>query len=150
MFASRVTKEVEVDDGESLVKVTIQKLSARALDKAREAKSIAQLTAMRPASKDMWQGMRSAEMDRLADELKEKRANEAADPKARARARYDLHDREHVLQAGIVRWTSVTLLSEKALDDLDEATAQKLHEAILDLSLPPLDPVEAEAVLAKG
>ena len=150
MFASRVTKDVDVEDGESVTKVTIQKLSARSLEKAREVKSAAQLTAMRPASKDMWEGLRSAEVEKLAGELAEKRSKEAADPKARAKVRYDAHDQAHILRAGIVRWTSTVPLDEKALEDLDEATAEKLHEAILDLSLPALDPVEAEATLAKG
>jgi hypothetical protein len=157
MFASRVTRDVEVEgEGGAAVFVTVQKLSARSLEKAREAKSAAQLASLRAASKDMLQVWRSAEVEEAAKRLAEKRAQEVADPKARAKARYDAHDREHVLLAGVVRWTAKAPNGEpipvapEHLLDLDEATAQTLHEAILDLSLPPLDPADAEAVLAKG
>jgi len=154
MFASRVTKEVEVEDDGKPVVVTIQKLSARSLEKAREAKSAAQLAAMRAGGKEMWSGLRSAEVDAVAEKIAEKRAKQATDLKAQRQARYDAHDRDHILRAGIVRWTAERRLKDPddeqdAIGDLDEQTAQKLHEAILDLSLPPLDPVEAEATLAK-
>lgn len=150
MFASRTTKTIEVQDDDGRpIQVTLQKLSARSLEKAREAKSIAQLTAMRPASKDMWAGIREGEAQ-LEDLKKEIREKKTDDPKARAKARYDSYDREHVIRAGVVRWTAARTFDDGAIGDLDEDTADKLHAAILDLSLPPLDPVEAEAALAKS
>lgn len=149
MFASRITKDVEAHDGDTLVTVTIQKLSGRSLRKAQEAAQAAALLSMRAASKDMLQVWNSKEVEAAADKLAEQRKREAADPKARAKARYAAYDRDAILLAGIVRWTANKPVAE-GLEDLDEETSQKLHEAILDLSLPPLDPVEAEAQLAKG
>jgi len=64
------------------------------------------------------------------------------------KARYTTYDRQLVIQAGVVSWTYPERLSD-GLEDLDEETAQKLHEAILDLSLPPIDPVERDAVHSK-
>ncbi len=152
MFASRITQNVQCDDGEHVVTVTVQKLSGRSLEKARDARSAAQIASLRSASKDLLQVMRSDQIEAAAQQLAEKRKKEAADPKLRAKARYDAHDREHVLNAGIVRWSCEAdkPLSSETIADLDEESAQKLHEAILDLSLPPLDPVDAEAIEGKG
>jgi hypothetical protein len=149
MFAKRITKDVEVNEGDKVVSVTIQKLSGRALRHAQEQQTISELTSMRAASRDMWAGLRSAEAEELAQRVADKKKKETADPKARAKARYAAHDRTHVLNAGIVRWNASVPLTPESIDELDEETCEKLHEAILDLSLPPLDPVEAEAVIAK-
>lgn len=152
MFASRITKDVQCDDGDTAVIVTIQKLSGRSLEKARDARSAAQIASLRTASKDLLQVMRSDQLEVAAEQLAARRAKEAADPKAKAKARYEAYDREHVLNAGIVRWSCELRkkLSPEAIGDLDEESAQKLHEAILDLSLPPLDPVVAEVEEGKG
>jgi hypothetical protein len=144
MFASRVTKDVQVES----VVVTIQKLSGRSLDKAKDARSAAQLGSLRAASKDLLQVMKSDQVEAAAEKLAAQRAKEVTDLKAKARARFDAYDREHVLVAGIVRWSceAETRLSPEAVGDLDEETAQLLHEEILTLSLPPVDPVEAAAL----
>ena len=152
MFASRITKDVDIQDGDSVVVVTIQKLSGRSLQKAREARSAAQLSALRGASKDMLQVFRSSELDQAAEQLAAKRAREANDPEVRRLARYNDFDRECILNAGLVRWScqDKVALSSESIADLDEDTAQRLHTAILDLSLLPLDPAMAEAELGKG
>jgi hypothetical protein len=152
MFASRITKDVQCDDGDNAVIVTIQKLSGRSLEKARDARSAAQIASLRTASKDLLQVMRSDQLEVAAEQLAARRAKEMTDAKAKAKARYDSFDREHVLNAGVVRWSceSIKKLSPESIGDLDEESAQKLHEAILDLSLPPLDPVLAEAEEGKG
>jgi hypothetical protein len=144
MFASRVTKDVQVED----VVVTIQKLSGRSLDKAKDARSAAQLGSLRAASKDLLQVMKSDQVEAAAEKLAAQRAKEATDLKAKARARFDAYDREHVLLAGIVRWSceATVRFCPDAVADLDEESAQLLHEEILTLSLPPVDPVEAAAL----
>jgi len=148
MFASRITKNVDVQDGDGVVIVTVQKLSGRSLQKAREQRSAAQLASLRGASKDMLAMFRSPELDVLAAQVK----RQTEDAQARAQARYNEFDREAVLNAGIVRWSCEDRikLSPEAVADLDEDTAQKLHAEILDLSLPPLDPAVLEAELGKG
>ena len=144
MFASRVTKDVQVEDAV----VTIQKLSGRSLDRAKDARSAAQLGSLRAASRDLLQVMKSDQVEAAAEKLAAQRAKEQADPKAKAQARFEAYDREHVLLAGIVRWSceAAVHLSPESIGDLDEQAAQQLHEEILTLSLPPVDPVEAEAL----
>lgn len=149
MFASRITKDIDIQDGDSVVVVHVQKLSGRALQNARDARSTAQLAALRGASKDMLAMIRSPELDAAAEAVAAKRKAEAADPKLRTKARYGEYDRWTVLTAGIVRWSADVPLPA-GVDDLDEPAAQTLHEAILDLSLPPLDPAVIEAELGKG
>lgn len=151
MFASRITKNVEIQDGDDVVIVTVQKLSGRSLQKAKEAKSAAQLSALRGASKEMLAMFRSPELEAAAAQIAAKRGAEASDSKAREQARYDQFDRECVLNAGIVRWSceDKIKLSPEAIGDLDEDAAQRLHAEILTLSLPPLDPSAIEAELGK-
>jgi len=149
MFASRVTRDVEVQDADGVVIVTVRKLSARSLEKAREVRSAQQLGSLKNASKELLLVMRSGEVEAAAAQLAARREAEAKDLKVRARSRYDAHDRESVLNAGIVRWSCQEPVSPDNISDLDEGAAQQLHEAILDLSLPPLDPAEAEAAEGK-
>lgn len=135
MFASKVTSQVVFDDGV----VNIRKLSARSLEKASEARQISVSQLSRSMGPELMRAFATPTEDRTKVEpsLEE-----------RTRARYATYDRQSVLQAGVVSWTYDTKVAE-GLDDLDEESAQKLHEAILDLSLPPLDPVEREAVHSK-
>lgn len=149
MFASRITRDVDVQDGESVVVVTVQKLSGNALQDAREARGAAQLASLRGASKELLQVFRSSDLDAAAEKLAAQRRAEAADIVVRARARYAEYDRGTVLKAGIVRW-SVGEVTHERVADLDEEASQKLHEAILDLSLPSLDPAVGEAESGKG
>jgi hypothetical protein len=128
MFASNVKGSIELEDGDSKVTVTIKKLSARALDQAREARITQATRRAREVGADLIASMRSAQTPPVttptAEQLRE--------------ARYDLYDRDVVLRAGVVAWTHATPLAV-GLEDLDEPSAVKLSQAILDLSLPPLD-----------
>ena len=151
MFASRVTKNVVLNDGDFEVTVTIQKLSARALEKAREARTISQAAPLRAMGGEILRAVRDeSSLDEASKALKAKRATLEGAKKER----YDAHDRALVLQAGIVRWASsmpdLKRLSPDAIDDLDEESAQKLHEEIIDLSLPPIDEEELAQQAAKG
>lgn len=139
MFASKVTKEVVLDGGE---RVVIRKLNHAALDRAREVRSSAGAKSLRDFGGEILKVMRSEEFSQL------KQARDES-PEAAKAGRYAAFDRNVVLQAGIVSWTAEVKLSAEAIDDLDEPSAQKLHEEIVDLSLPPLDPKKAEE-LAKN
>ena len=150
MFASRITKDVDIQDGAAIVVVTVQKLSGRSLQAARDARSQAQLGSLRGASREMLEMIRSPQLDAAAEKLAAQRKSEATDPDAQRKARYNDYDREHVLLAGIVRWSAKPDKSPEAIADLDEDVSQKLHEAILDLSLPSLDPAKVEAEVGKG
>ena len=150
MFASKVTAQVELisDDGEPGV-VNIRKLSALSLEKASMNRQItvSQLT------RSMGPEMLKALSNTPDDEVPPGGIKPAAKPEPslddQRKARYTLYDRRDVLQAGVVSWSFETRISE-GLEDLDEEAARKLHEAILDLSLPPLTEEEREAVSAKG
>lgn len=139
MFASDCRKPVEVGD----VQVTIRKLSARVLERAREARSAAQVKSLRDLGPEMVKVMKSDGLEAVAQELKR-------DESAVKRQRYGAFDRQTVLAEGIVSWTHSRPLDSAAIADLDEETAELLHEQILELSLPPLDRAESEAVEAKG
>jgi hypothetical protein len=134
MFASKVTREVTLDGGE---RVVIRKLNHASLDRAREAQSSKGARSLRDFGGEIVKVLRSEEFV----ELKTKKAE---DPDAPRKARYAAFDRGVVLTAGIQSWTAEVKLSAEAIQDLDDATAQRLHEEIIDLSLPPLDPKAAE------
>lgn len=136
MFASKVTDAVVLDGGE---RVTIRKLNHSALDLAREARSSRGAKSLRDFGGDILRVLRSEEFVDM------KKAREEAGPEALRAARYAAFDRSVVLQAGIQSWTSEVKVTPEAIDDLDEPSAQKIHEAIVDLSLPPIDPAKAEA-----
>jgi hypothetical protein len=63
----------------------------------------------------------------------------------RRKDRYDEYDRDAVLVAGVVDCDGVNLRPDQVLD-IVAAIQDTLHEAIIDFSLPPLDPDEAAAV----
>lgn len=136
MFASECRKDVEVGDE----RVAIRKLSARTLEKARQNRAAVQVKALRDMGGDVVKAMKSDSVEAIAQQLDALKK----DPDAVRRQRYDAYDQETVLTAGVVSWTHSKALSPDSLADLDEETAALLHEAILDLSLPPLDPAEKE------
>jgi hypothetical protein len=139
MFASRITQDVEVSDGQSAVVVTIRKLSGNSLGKAKDARTADKLSSIRTASKDLLAFWKDASVEAVAEKLAERQKAEQ-DATSKAEARYAEYDRLTVLQAGIVRWSSDVKVTPDTVADLDEETADKLHRAILDLSLPALDP----------
>jgi hypothetical protein len=125
MFASRITDTVEIGD----VVVTIQKLSWKSLRKAEEAKSDAALGHL-------------AKMGNAAGAIQERadarHKDRELDDTAKREMRYAAYDRDVVLRAGIKSWTADEKLPG-AIDFLEEAAANKIFRAIVDLSLPPLD-----------
>ena len=129
-FAQAVTDTVTIGD----VTVTIKKLNWKQLRKASEAQSAAYYALVSKAPKALLDAQAASAKEKGGDQAEEK-------PKQHNYAGYD---RDVVLQAGVKSWTADAKLPS-GLDDLDEATADQLHRAILDLSLPPLDPAVGEA-----
>lgn len=141
MFASRVQKTIEVE-GEP---VLIQKLSAKSLDKAARAAQMQSLADVREAGAEVLRAFRDSDaVDRARKAMEERKL----DPEAQRKARYGAYDRELVLLAGVVSLPGAEKVTREVLDDLDIEAAQQIHEAILDLSLPPL--TEAEATAEEG
>lgn len=152
MFASRVQRDITVKVGDpedaaylgaDEIAVTIRKLSGASLDKARIQAAITQAAPLRALGADLLKGIQSSAVDEAAKALAAKKST----LEGRKTARYAAYDRETVLVQGVVRWSceDKAKLNPQNLADLDEDAAQKIHEAVLDLSLPPLDPAEAEA-----
>jgi hypothetical protein len=146
MFASKVQKDVTVGEGEAAVIVTIRKLSGRSLEKASEARQIGVAQGMKSMGGDILRTLRDLEE---ADKKSGAESPEKPDYAAATKKRYATYDRATVLVMGVVRWTAEPKVGAQALDDLEEDAAQKIHEAILDLSLPPLDPAEFKAAQGK-
>jgi len=142
MFASQIQKEVVLEGDE---RVTIRKLSALTLDKARAAKQADQAKVLRNYGGDLLKAIRSDSLEDVAAAVAAKRA----DPVVQRAAHYDEFDREVVLNAGIVSWTSDRKVNPESVGDLDEPSAQKLHEAIVDLSVP-FDPEMAADLEGKS
>lgn len=141
MFASRVTKSITIDGDDGEVPVVIQKLSARSLEKASDARQGAVAASSKRLGADMIRAFRETA-------LAEKKA-EAIDLEKARKERYAMYDREAVIQAGVKSWALDVSVAE-AMPDLDEITVKTLHEAILDLSLPPIDPEELKAAQGKS
>jgi len=138
MFASKSQREIEIQ-GES---VTIQKLSGSTLEKAREARKMAEIAEFRAMGGEMARAMFQSPEARALQAAKGPKVEPTTEEKRKAR--YASHDRTLVLTAGIKRMGADTLRADQ-IADLEEEPAQALHEAILDYSLPALDPAEAEA-----
>jgi hypothetical protein len=132
MFASTVSAIVQVGD----VTVHIRKLSARALERASDAQADSAAKTVRRFGADIMKALREAPIADAASPV-------VLSPDNQKKVRYAAYDRPTVLVAGITEWSAERALAE-GIQDLDEETAQKLHEAILDLSLPPIDPKAAE------
>jgi len=139
MFAQQ-KDTVEFPDGS----VTIRKLSWKSLEKAKEAQSITAATSLRAYGGDLMKALRSDTVNEAAKLHAEKKASQSEQVKAR----YAEYDREAVLSKGIDSWSYGELNPERILE-LEEETADKLHRAILDLSLPPIDKEAAEVIQGK-
>ena len=148
MFASRTKKTIDIDG----VSVTIRKLSANSLENASEARQGKSVQMAKAFGPEMFRVLReqTPELETALDNV----AAEKMSPDARARARYALYDRATVLRAGIESWNATDdrgkdVPVSTGVDDLDEDASRTLHEAILDLSLGPLDEDEAAALEGK-
>ena len=145
VFASQVKDQVPLGDGPEAVVATIRKLSGKSLDKASEARQIAQIVTARAAGADLVKLFRELDNEKLEAPPK--------DPAARARARYATFDRAATLTSGIEALskhptkadgkTSMSL--PDSIEDLDQPSAELLFHKIVDLSLGPLDEVEVQA-----
>jgi len=124
MFASQVTKEIQIDNGT----VRIRKLSARSLEKASEARQTSAALLTRSFGGEVLKALRDDSA--VAEAQKAKVAN-----------RYGSYDRHTVLTQGIMSWSFAEKL-EAGIEDLDEEAAETLSHAILDLSLPTPAAVE--------
>lgn len=138
MFASRVTSTVLVEDQDGSVSVVVRKLSAITLERAAETRAAAVATASSKWGAEMIRSFRDTGDDKKSAEPKPR------DLEAERKARYTSYDRQTVLGKGVVSWTAKERVCPDTIEDLDEQTSQQLHEAILDLSLPSLDPVVEE------
>jgi len=128
MFASRTKKVVIIED----VQVTIQKLSARSLDNASEARQIAVGKVTRQLGSEIMRTLRE-----LPDRVPEKEPT----AEEKQKARFTSYDRDYVLTAGIASWTAthpdgLPLSLTDGIPDLEESAATMLFESILELSLP--------------
>ena len=121
IFASYVTRTVPLpfDDPHT---VTIQRLSGKALQAARQAQIA--------ASMQLVQAMGGAAIGReLAEVPPEAVAAAQTDPARQ-------YDRPTVLAKGVKAWTYSEAVTPSTLDDLDEQAADFLFHAILELTLP--------------
>lgn len=133
VFASRVKKQVALGEGDQVVVVTIRRLSGKSQEKAAEARQIAQIAKARSAGADLVKLFR--ELENVKSEL-------PTEPVARAKARYDLYDRDTVLTAGIEDITPRPLKKDgkthmslaESIDDFDDEARETVHRAIIDFS----------------
>jgi len=131
MFASRTKKQIAVSDEDVEGTVTIRKLSARSLEKAREAKQLSVVQLSTKFGPDIMKMYREA--------AKERGEVVPTDPNV---IRYAQYERELVLTQGVESWTFPEKL-EEGLADLDESTAELLFREIIDLSDPAKEEEEA-------
>jgi hypothetical protein len=149
MFARETLKDVEVkgSDENSPEIVTVRKLSGKTLQKARDAKRGEQVSNMREMGAEMIRAFReerekaavSTKQDALPIPVKEPTLDELQ--KAR-KASFSEYDRDQVLVAGIAKWTPTIPVNPENIAELDEETANLLHEEILDLSVAPANLAE--------
>ena len=126
IFASYVTRTVPLPFDEPHT-VTIQKLSGKALQAARQAQVA--------ASMDFVKTMGGAAFGReLADVGAS--AAVAAEVERRQADPARQYDRPTVLAKGVKAWTYPDPPTPDRLDDLDEQAADFVFRAILDLTLP--------------
>jgi hypothetical protein len=151
MFASQVTKEITLANGE--LAVVIQKLSGSSIKKAREVRTIADMQRTRHMGGEVLRVFRETDAQRTAAAASPSAATAApAPPKTieeLKKERFESFDRDDVLTRGIRSWSSTRPLIE-GITDLDEADAQAAYEAILDLSLGPVVPADAKAASEEG
>ena len=131
MFASQTTGQLTFENGDGTsVVVTIQKLNWQSMRRAQEEQSTRAMAMAAKAGPELLQ------MWNKENTNKPPVASTATDQETREQ-QYRAYDRETVLLKGVRSWTASIDLAQ-GLGDLDEPTADRLHRAILDLSLPPM------------
>lgn len=146
MFASKTTSTVTLhDDAFGDVVVTIQKLSGHALEEAEKIRSDeSMILALKMQSAMAVPALAEAVAARVAMKASAPDQPAAAvDVQLRCEQRYKQYDRNTVVRSGVRSWLSTA--KEKlpsvqiGVQDLDDASAEQLHRAILDLTLPAID-----------
>jgi hypothetical protein len=142
MFAGKLDTVVINDDELGEVRVSIRKLSDKSLRKAAEARSIEQAVALKTMGGEIFRVLQSKELDAVAEKVSK------PDAEKLRQERYSRYDRDYILQAGVESWSCQATypLTPETLQKLDPPTATKLHEAIVDWTLGPVDEDEAAAV----
>jgi hypothetical protein len=132
MGASNTTGTIEID-GKT---VTYHKLNWKKLREASDAQTLAYYAQVSKAPKALLDAQATT-----TAQAKGSATGVADTPKEHNYAGYD---RDVVFRAGVKSVPGVEKVNTW-LDDLDEVDAKRLHKAILDLSLPPLDPAVEDA-----
>jgi hypothetical protein len=145
-FASSVKKQVILGDET----FNIRMLSWHSLEKASQARQLAQIADLRALGGDLMKALRSDGIADAAAEAAKSLAAKRATPEGRKKERYEKYDREEVLVASVETWTLPKPVSRESIKDLDPETAAALHREILDLSLPPMDADDAEGKAEGG
>ncbi len=140
MFASATKKELKFGETDFIV---IRKLSGYQLDICRDESQARNVGHLRRLGGELITAMNSAEMNQAAARLKEKKAEEAISPEAKAKARLAEFDRMTTLKQGIVSWSASNSVTDEGLRDLDDETSQTTFEEIIDLTLPSTAQIEA-------
>jgi hypothetical protein len=145
MLAYRTRKDVTI--GSEVF--TIRKLSGSSLEKASAARRINSIREAAALGREALAAFKEASAARNREKPQE------PTPEEKKRARYALYDRDSVLLSGIDAWTlkdekgRLEHIAENVLD-LPEEIAQELHEAIVDLSLGPIELAEVREAEGKG
>ncbi len=139
MYASKVIREIEVKSGDTTLAATIRKLSWKKLDKAQTIERSGAIATARETGAELVKAFRELNKAEAAGEIT---------PEVKRKARYGQYDKATVLESGLTKLDGADTSDAIAarIEELDMAEAQQIHEAILDLSLPPIDADEAAAV----
>jgi len=120
-LVTNITKSVEIPNEK--VSAIIRKLSHRQLKEAAKARQSEGVGFMREMGGEMLKALRDVDADKV------KKLQDAQE------ANLDNYDRDSLLKFGIVSWTYDSKLPA-GTDDLDEATAKFLAEAVFEFSRP--------------
>jgi hypothetical protein len=120
------------------VRYTIRKLGWKTLERARDSASLHTLGELRAMGGDVLKALRSE----AGDEARKIVGKQKEEAEAKRRARYIAFDRSVLLEVGLKSWSLPGEISAETINELPADHAEKLHEAIVDLSVPL--PEEAE------
>ncbi len=139
VFASQHKQEITVGD----LAVIIRKLSGKSLRAAREVRTMSDAKSTRAIGGEV--------LKALNEDREEREQKRKPTLKQRKAARLALYDRDDILRRGVDSWSDGRSILD-GLDDLDEPSSQTLYEAIIELSLGPVEADEEaeQAAAAEG
>jgi hypothetical protein len=145
IFASRSTKPFSVTAGDVTVTGTMQKLSWKSLQKARQAVTIENAEPLRAIGGEVLRAINSPALDEQLRELEEQLKKKNADPEAAHYAQYDI---EETLVGAITGWdvSGGNRPTRAEILDLEEDIAKALRKEVIDYS----DPYKPDAEAPKG